>query len=137
VPKFNCEAEFSLETEIEYDSYGNLPYDESIGSDHADNSYFGSENVTLNGGSVTFTVEADDDADAYRVAADVVADGMEVEDRNGLTWAVTDVSITVERDEMTRDEAFVIVRRLLDRLVAESHITSEEREALDLVIQDS
>ena len=137
MPKFNVQAEFSLYTTIEYDGYADFA-DDSVGHDnYEDNSYFSSTEVECSGGSVTFTVEAEDDADAYRLAADVIADGTEVEDRNGLTWGVSDVTITVERDEMTRDEAFVIVRRLLDRLVSENVITAEEREALDLVIQDS
>jgi hypothetical protein len=139
VPKFHVEAEFSLYTTIEYDGYGDIGDigDSGEADNYEDNSYFSSTEVECSGGNVTFTVEAEDEIDAERKASDVVSDGHEVEDRNGLTWAVQDVSFTITADEMTRDEAFVIVRRLLDRLVTENHITSEEREALDLVIQDS
>jgi len=136
VPKFKVSAEFGLYTELEYDGYGDIGDSGSV-EDYENNSYFGSEGISVSGGDVTFTVEAEDETDAERQAEDIIGDGTEVEDRNGLTWTVENVSYTIERDEMTRDEAFVIVRRLLDRLVSENVITAEEREALDLVIQDS
>lgn len=136
VPKFKVEAEFSLYTTIEYDGYADIG-DEGEVEDYQNNSYFSSTEVECSGGSVSFTLVADDEEDAERKADMVISDGIEVEDRNGLTWAVQDVTFRIERDEMSRDEAFVIVRRLLDRLVSDGQITSEEREALDLVIQDS
>ena len=136
MPKFNVSAEFSLRTVVEYEGYGDIGgSDEAL--DYEDRSSFGSDDVEVDGGHVTFVVEADDDDQARFRAEEIIADGWEVTDGNGLTWEVTNTSYEIEADEMTRDEAFVIVRRLLDRLVAENHITSEEREALDLVIQDS
>ena len=136
MPKFNCTATFGLSTMIEPDFYSDSPGDANA-NDYSDESSFYSTEVDVSGGSVTFWVEAEDEADAEREADAIISDGNEVEDSNGLTWVVVDCSIEVEKDEMSRDEAFVIVRRLLDRLVAANHITSEEREALDLVIQDS
>jgi hypothetical protein len=136
VPKFIIEAEFSLYTDVDADIYGEIGDTDGV-DNYENNSYFSAETVSLSGGNITFTVEAEDEADAERQAERVIADGHEVEDSNGLTWGVSDVSFSIEKNEMSREEAFVIVRRLLDRLVAESHITSEEREALDLVIQDA
>ena len=135
MPKFNIEATFSLYTDIEYDDDGGIG--DALATDYEDNSYFRSESVTLDGGSITFSVEAEDEQDAENQAENIISEGIEVEDRNRYVWTVADLSFSIEKDEMSRDEAFVIVRRLLDRLVADAQITSEEREALDLVIQDS
>ena len=136
MPRFNVEATFGLRTVIEPDFYSDSPGDADA-NDYADNSYFRAADVEVDGGNITFWVEAEDEHDAERQAEQVISDGSEVEDSNGLTWEVCDVSFSIEKDEMTRDEAFAIVRRLLDRLSAEGVITSEEREALDLVIQDA
>ena len=136
MPRFTCEAEFGLITTIEPDFYGSDIGDNSA-EDYSDNSSFGGVDVEVNGGLLTFVVHAEDEAEAEGLAGRVIYDGCEVEDRDALTWQVTDVSISVERDELSRDEALVIVRRFLDGLVAAGSLPSDVREAFDVLLQDS
>ena len=137
MPRFTCEAEFGLITTVEPYFYGSEFGDQSLAEDYSDNSSFGGADAEVSGGRATFVVIADDEDEAQSIADQVISDGTEVEDRDGLTWQVTDTSIEVTRDELSRDEALVIVRRFLDGLVAAGSLPSDVREAFDVLLQDS
>jgi hypothetical protein len=127
VPKVNIEAEFSLTTEIEPDFYGH----DFEGTDVADSSSFGTAYVDVDGGSLTFTVEANDEDDAEREAQEVVFDGMEMIDQHGFTWAVTNTSFSVEAVELSLSEAIAAVREWLR--TAEIY-PPNIREAFDVIL---
>jgi hypothetical protein len=130
--KFNVTTTFSLETEVTPDGVrldGNA-------DEFSDNSYWDTYNATVNGGEVMFVVEAEDEDAAEEAANDVIWDGMEVEDNNGFTWVVTDLSREIEAIEMSKETALAVVQRLLMRLTTEGVLTEEEREAFDVILQD-
>ena len=96
MPRFNVTIEFGLTTEIEPD-FGYTEFgDESSVEDYQDNSYFGSSEVSVDGGSVSFVLEADSEEEAYEKAAEVINEGQEAEDRNGLTWLLEGINVEVE-----------------------------------------
>jgi hypothetical protein len=109
--KWTVEAEFSLTTTIEPDS---IQFDEGDSEEFEDNSYFSGESITCSGGSLSFVIEADDDYDAHRAAEEIISDGGEVSDYNGLTWLVEDVQFTVTEVEepMTLERATEILNRV-------------------------
>jgi hypothetical protein len=133
--KFKVETTFSLETEVEADLEAGHLLNESP-DDLADDSYFGSASVQLDGGRLSFTVEAEDEHDALSMAESVLSDGNETEDGNGFTWVAVDVSHEIEAIEMSRDEALSIIQRLIERLTVEGMLTAVEAEAFDLLLQD-
>lgn len=117
MPTFTIRAEFDLTSEVEpevnsgsFDN-GNVDYDE-----YEDNSYFQSEQVRSSGGDLTFKVEADDEDAARELASEVIHDGQEYEDRNGLTWLIDSVEIEVEEveAEMTKEKAVELVRQFIE-----------------------
>jgi len=116
VPKFKVEIEFDLESQIEPD--GIRFYEPEGVEDYEDSSYFQSAAVEVYGGAVGFDVEAEDEDAAERVAHDVVYDGMEVEDDNGLTWQAVNVKFTVEVVEIPMDlvRAKLLVEAYLDQM---------------------
>ena len=100
--KYQIEARFSLTTEIECEvsRYG---WNDTSVSDFNDNSYFRSSSVEADGGELTFVVEAEDEGGAEEAANEVIYEGQEVEDSNGLTWLVERLDITVELVEVPMD----------------------------------
>ena len=135
MPKFNIEVSFSLATEISPDGV-RFDYSSASVDEYSDDSYFSSTEVETSGGQVTFTVEAEDEDHARDAVEEIVYGGMEIEDDNGFTWAVIDFDMSIERVEMSKDEALGVVRNLLDRLAAEGRLTPVEREAFDVLLQD-
>lgn len=134
MPKFNVTSSFSLYTELspEVNTY-------RVGGDYddfSDNSYFETETIEVSGGEFTYTLVAEDEGDAERKANEIVYDGQEFEDNNGFTWGATNVDHSIEAVELSKEEALAIIRRLLDRLAAAGSLTSEEREAFDVILQD-
>lgn len=130
MPRFQITAEFGLTTEIEPELYGS--FDGGEAEDFSDNSYFQTVSVEADGGSLEFVIEADDAEEAERKAEEIIADGGEVEDRNGLTWLVQDVSYEVEEivPPLTIDSAKLLVSTWL----GEQDIPAEVKEALQFLL---
>jgi hypothetical protein len=134
VPKFQIAATFELTTEIEVDlspsafDNGNVDYDE-----FSDESYFQTTSVESSGGDLRFVVIADDEDEARALAAEVIHDGQEIEDRNGLTWLVDSVDIEVEpvEEPMDKERALQIVQRFIE----DSVLDAEVKEALIFLIR--
>jgi hypothetical protein len=129
LPRFNIRADFSLGTEIEVD-LGYNAFSEDGTEEFSDESYFSTQSVEADGGSLLFVVEAEDENDAEEQAAQVIGEGGEVEDRNGLTWLIQNVSYDIEVIEvpMTLERA----REILTGLVS-SGDDEEVREAVEFV----
>jgi hypothetical protein len=129
MPRFNVTVEFDLGTSVEPDIYA---WEQPSGTDEfEDSSYFRSEEFSVSGGSLSFVIEADDDEAAEElVRSEVIYDQQEVEDRNGLTWVVENLSVEVERVliPMTLDRA----KEILTGLIA-SGDDEEVREAVEYV----
>jgi copper chaperone CopZ len=134
VPKFQIAATFELTTEIEVDlspsafDNGNVDYDE-----FSDESYFQTTSVESSGGDLRFVVIADDEDEARALAAEVIHDGQEIEDRNGLTWLVDSVDIEVEpvEEPMDKERALSIVQKFIE----DSVLDAEVKEALIFLIR--
>jgi len=129
MPKFTVSIEFDLVTEIEPD-LGYHSFDSEGVEEFNDGSYFSAQPITCDGGNITLIVEAEDEHAANEKAREVVSDGSEVEDRNGLTWLVESVNIEIEEVEipMTLERA----REILTQLIAGGD-DEEVREAVDFV----
>jgi len=115
MPKFTVHADFTLTTEIEPDGVNlahSLDFSEAVeGEEVEDESYFRSQEIECDGGDLRFVVEASDEYEAEQKAGGIISDGMEHEDNSGLTWLITNVSLTVEEieEEMTLGSAKVII----------------------------
>lgn len=131
--KYSVTAEFDLGTNISPEL--NHAFSPEV-EDFQDGSYFDSGEVSVSGGQLNFTLTAADEDAAHEAAETVVYDGMEVEDSNGIVWAVENLRFEFEAQEMSKEEALVVVRRLLDRLAENGTLSSEEREAFDVILQD-
>lgn len=134
MPKFQAEVTFSLSTTINFDGDVEYSMDTSEVEEFENNSsfgYYGSE-VEEDGGSVTFTIEAEDEDEAYSKAEDVVSDGNEVEDSSGIMWILTNVSVSVEKIEepMTLERA----TEILSALVNDGNLTDEQGEAIAFML---
>jgi hypothetical protein len=129
MPRFNITAQFDLSTEIEPELYGSF---DSSADEFSDESYWGTQNVTADGGDLRFVVEADSEEDAQLVAAQTIFDGQEVEDRNGLTWLVENLNVEVEEviPPLTTESAKLIVSTWL----GEQDIPVEVKEALQFLL---
>lgn len=136
--RYTAEVTFDLSTSIEFDGDVNYALDTSEVEDFQDNSYFGSQEIDTSGGEVSFIVKADDEYEAERLAEDVVQDGNEVEDSSGITWTISNVSVSVSRIEepMTLTRAIEILKALFARALDNDTIESdeEEQQALDYLL---
>jgi len=128
MPRFQITAEFDLVTSIEPE-LGRYSFDTGEVEDFGDDSYWQTEEVTSSGGSLRFTVEAED-ADSAEQYQSVIGEGMEVEDSNGLTWQVENLRFETEKVEepMTLERA----RTILTGLVTDGD-DEEVREAVEFV----
>jgi hypothetical protein len=100
--KANVTVSFSLGTTIEPE-VNDYHWDSGSVTDFKGESYFSAESFTVQGGSLTFTVEDDsftdeDDVKEW-VRSEVINDDNEVEDSNGITWVVEELDIEVEIEE--------------------------------------
>jgi len=102
MPRYNVTAEFSLTTEIEPE-VGRYSFDQGATEEYEDSSYWQSAELSVDGGSLSFVVVADDEENAERMASDVISDGQEIEDGNGLTWLTENVSVEIEEIEIPMD----------------------------------
>ena len=131
MPRFNIIASFDLNTSIEPDG---VRFDTGYTDvdDLRDESYFSSEDVTISGGDVRFAVEAADEDEAENLAQNTVSDGQEIEDGNGWTWLVENVSYDIEpvEEEMTLESAIAAVTEA----IAQSDLGSETQEALRFLL---
>lgn len=99
MPKFSVEASFSLETRIEPE-VSDHHWDNSDVTEFQGNSYFDGTDFSCRGGSISFVVddegfEDEDDVESW-VKANVIDEGNEVEDNNGITWIVVDLDFEIE-----------------------------------------
>lgn len=131
MPKFNVEATFSLVTTIEPSFYGHS-FDNNEVEDFRDNSYWNGEEVRADGGVLMFTVEADSEDEAERLAEDVISSGHEIEDGDGLTWGAEDVEFSIERVEEELTPALAIER--IREFISSADIPLDTREAIDLLL---
>jgi hypothetical protein len=118
MPKYNVSVSFTLETEIEVD-LGYRAFDSGEAEDFSDDSYFSTQSVEADGGNLTFVVEASSEEEAEEKATEVLSEGVEVEDGNGLTWLVVGVSYDIEVIEIPMDLSRA-------RLLIEEFISSME-----------
>lgn len=133
MPRFDVSAEFTLSTEIECD-LGYHSFDDSGTEEFSDESYFSTQSVEADGGRLQFVIEADSEEEANEKAVEVITDGIEVEDSNGLTWLVQDVTFSVEEIivPMNLDRAREIIRVWLDGRDQEDELS----EALDFLLAE-
>jgi hypothetical protein len=133
--KYNVTVEFDLSTEVEADLDSDQFYpDDSRVKEYEESSYFSTGSVEVSGGSIAFTVEAEDEEEAESVAYTVVYDDMEVEDRNGLTWMLAGVSVEVEEVivPMTTERAVELVTAFIDSM---DGMDDDLREAFSFLLQ--
>lgn len=135
MPKFNITVDFSLTTEIEVEVDRHQFMDPSGVDKYEDDSYFQTSSVEADGGKLSFTVEAEDAEDAERQTEELIHDGQEIEDRNGLTWLVDSVSIDIEEVEepLTLDSARTLVLDYLSGSEVPSEVVEAVRFLLHLV----
>src|SRR5262245_25107436 len=115
MPRFKVQVTFGMATTVEGEfSRGDFDgvQDEGV-SEFEDSSYWRSQDVELDGGEISFEIECEDEDEAEEAASNHFRDGQEVEDQNGWTWSMTDVSIDVERLEMSLSEAVQTLRVFL------------------------
>jgi hypothetical protein len=128
VPRFNVQVEFGLETSI---SPEGVRFDEPDGvEDYEDSSYLREEPVECYGGSIAFTVEAENEDEAEEASQQAVYEGMEAQDDSGITWTAVNVRTEIEKIEvpMTLDRAKDILTNLIS-----SGDDEEVREAVEFV----
>jgi hypothetical protein len=124
--KAEVKVEFSLGTTIEPE-VNDFHWDNGQIAEFRGESYFRSEEITSTGGEITFIVEdefEDEDDVVEWVKSQVIDDGNEIEDQNGITWVVEDIDITVELQELplpSLDEALSTLGSF-----AEEHRNDEE-----------
>ena len=106
--KYEVEINFDLATSIEFD--GSFDFDYGDAEDVDERPSYDSGDVNVTGNTVTFTVEAENEDDAESKAYEVVSDGNEVNDGNGVYWSVDNVYVEVTAVEMTLDDAFALLR---------------------------
>jgi hypothetical protein len=139
--KYRCTVNFELETQIEPEGVerqfdtGNVSYD-----DYEDNSYFSTQSVECDGGSVSFTVEVDDEDAARERAEEVIFDGQEFEDSNDFTWVVTSVNYDVEAIEWepTVEEAIEVLMDFVNSHIGDGTEEGQGRvaKAAQVVLDD-
>lgn len=117
MPLFDVRADFALDTEIEVDLGYNV-FDRGVTEEFSDESYFSTQSVEADGGSLLFVVDTSSEEEAEEMAREVIFDGMEVEDDNGLTWQVSNVSFDIEEREIPMDaeRAKLLVTEYLDSM---------------------
>jgi hypothetical protein len=100
--KFAVEVSFDLSTQIEPE-INDYNWDSSEVTDFEGNSYFSGGDLTVSGGGFTFVVSDDgfeDEEDAKSwVEQNIIDEGNEVQDNNGITWIVENLDISVEAQE--------------------------------------
>lgn len=118
MPKFNATIEFGLTTEVEVDlpSFAIDGTDAEGVKEYEDSSYFSSQTVDIDGGSISLEIEADSEEDAEGVIQGFVRDGLEIEDSYGVTWLVDNVSVDLDEIEepLTVESAKQIVLDFLE-----------------------
>jgi len=139
--KYRCTVEFSLETRIEPEGVerhldtGNVDYE-----DFEDGSYFSTQDVECDGGSIAFTVEADDEDEARGKAEEVLFEGQEFEDDNGFTWVTSGVNYDIEATEWdpTVAEAIEVLKDFINEHLDEGTTDGEGRvaKAAQVVLDD-
>lgn len=132
MPKFSVEVSFDLTSEVEVEVDRHAFLDPSGVEEYEDDSYFQTCSVSSSGGDLKFQIVADNDSDAYGEVMEMIHDGQEVEDRNGLTWLLDAVNIQIDEveEEMTQDKARQVVLNYLNN----SAVPSEVLEAIRFLL---
>jgi hypothetical protein len=136
MPRFNVSAEFTLTTEIEVD-LGYHAFSSEGTEEFSDESYFSTQSVEADGGRLQFVIEADDEAQAEEKATEVIGEGGEVEDGNGLTWLVEQVSYEVEEivPPMDLPKAVELIRGYISVQEMDEELKEAFRFILDYLTQ--
>lgn len=132
MPRFNCTIEFTLRSSIEPDGVHFDAYGINGVEDISDDSSWYEADVTSDGGRVTCVIVADSEEEANERAAEIVNEGSEVEDRNGLTWLIEDINVDLEEIEepWTRERAKTVISLWL----GEADIPEDVREAFRFLL---
>ena len=132
MPKYDITVTFDLETSLDPDFYGHR-WDEGVTLEGIeDGSYFSTQHVTVDGGSLSFQVEATDEGDAESKAFEVIQEGSEVEDTNGWTWVAANVSVEVEPVEEPMD--LVKATELVTAYLMDQELPEELKEAFRFIL---
>ena len=134
MPRFNTTISFNLRTSVEPDGVHFDAYGVDGVEDINDDSSWYEADVTSDGGCVTCVIVADSEEEATEKAAEIVNEGSEVEDRNGLTWLIEDISVEVEEIEepMTRERA----KTLIALWLGDADIPEDVREAFRFLLNE-
>lgn len=135
--KFNATVEFSLTTTIEPEGvrFRDVEDIEGVG-EFEEQSYFGEQNVTSDGGSLSFEITADDEYAARGLIEEQIFEGQEVTDDNDFTWLVESLNVDLEEIEetLTVEEALAILADFIaDQRGGQFN---EVAKAADVVLQD-
>jgi hypothetical protein len=132
MPRFDVSVEFTLDTEIEVD-LGYHSFNEGDTLEFSDESYFSTQSVEADGGRLQFVVEADSLESAEDAASEVIRDGGEVEDSNGLTWLISNVSFEIEEivPPMDLPKAVEVIKGYL---AVQENLNEEEKEAFRFLL---
>jgi len=118
--KYRVSATFDLSTQMEPEGVERRIESDVENLDGVTNfeggSYFSSQEVTCDGGEVSFEIEADGEDDAESKLREAIDDGHEFEDDNGFTWVVEGLSVSTEAIEWepTVEEAVEVLQEWID-----------------------
>lgn len=135
MPKYNIEVSFDLTSEIEVEVDRHQFLDPSGVDAYEDDSYFQSVGITSSGGNLKFQIEAEDYDHATDTVGEMIFDGQEIEDRNGLTW-LTD-SVSVEVDEVEEPMTVESAKQTVLDYLATTSVPSEVQEAIRFLLAAS
>jgi len=117
MPTFEGSVTFEIETQIEPDG---IRFDRYApeGVEVEDESYFSSQDIRIDGGSIGLKIEAETLEAAERLAQEIISEGAEYEDDNGFTWVAS--SVYVELEKVEEPMTLVRAQEILTNLVSNS-----------------
>jgi len=115
MPRFTATISFDLETEVEPEGVRFDRWLPNGVTELEDESYFQRTEVRSDGGNVTCVIEADTQEDAESIASEIISEGNEVEDDNGLTWIIYNPSWDLE--EIEEPMTLELAKKILAGLV--------------------
>jgi hypothetical protein len=99
--KYEVNVTFDLETRIEAEfGYDTFEVDHDSIKESDESNYFSDQEITVDGGNMTFVIEVDSPDEAEAIVSEKFVDGNEVEDQNGFTWVFANVQIEIEAKEV-------------------------------------
>jgi hypothetical protein len=134
MPKFNIEVTFALQFNAEpYGYLEGVEYESDVADYEEQSSWYG-ETVSLEGGVVSFVLEADDEDEATGRAQEMVENATFSDDR----YEVVDVTVqNVERveEELDLASAIQVIKNFLARMIAEGRVDDQTGAAFTLVLE--